>query len=76
VGTVRFANGSGVKIDGIGTVLYECKNGEHHSLPNVYYIPHLTKSIISISQLDEDGFDVRIKDGIMSLCDENQKLLA
>jgi hypothetical protein len=29
VGTVRFADGSVVKIAVIGTVLYECKNGEH-----------------------------------------------
>jgi hypothetical protein len=76
VGTVRYADGSVVKIDGIGMVLYECKNGEHRSLLNVYYIPHLTTSIISVGQLDEDDFDVWIKDGIMSLRDENQKLLA
>jgi hypothetical protein len=71
VGTVRFANGSVVKIDGIGTVLYECKNGEHRSLLNVYYIPRLTTNIISVGQLNEDGFDVRI----MSLRDENQNLV-
>jgi hypothetical protein len=76
VGTMRFTNGSVVKINGIGMVLYECKNGEHSSLLNVYYIPRLTTSIISVGQLDEDVFDVRIKDGIMSLRDENQKLLA
>jgi glutamate dehydrogenase/leucine dehydrogenase len=29
VGTVRFVDGSVVKIVIIGSVLYECKNGEH-----------------------------------------------
>jgi hypothetical protein len=76
VSTVRFADGSVVRIDGIGTVLYQYKNGEHRTLFNVYYIPTLTTSIISVGQLDEDGFDVRIKDGFMSLRDENQRLLA
>jgi hypothetical protein len=65
-----------VRIDGIGTMLYQRKNGEHLTLFNVYYVPKLTTIIISVGQLDEDGFDVRIKDGFMSLRDENQRLLA
>jgi hypothetical protein len=52
MGTVRFVDGSVVKIDGIGTVLYECKNGEHRSLLHVHYIPCLTTSIISVPQLN------------------------
>jgi hypothetical protein len=76
VGTVRFANGSMVNITGISTVLYECKTGEHRALYNLYFIPRLTANIISIGQLDEDGYDIRIKDGVMTLRDENQKLLA
>jgi hypothetical protein len=68
--------GSVVRIDGIGTMLYQCRNGEHGALFNVYYIPRLTTSIISVGQLDEDGFDVHIRNGIMSLRDQNQTLLA
>jgi hypothetical protein len=28
-----------VDIEGIGTILYECKTSEHRSLMSVYYIP-------------------------------------
>jgi hypothetical protein len=38
VGTVKFADGF-VVIEGIGTMLYECKDGEHRSFTGVYFIP-------------------------------------
>jgi hypothetical protein len=39
VGTVKFADGFVVDIEGIGTMLYECKDGEHRSFTGVYFIP-------------------------------------
>jgi hypothetical protein len=45
--TVRFGDGSIVQIKGCGTILFACKTGEHHTLSNVYYIPHLTANIIN-----------------------------
>jgi hypothetical protein len=76
VGTVKFANGLVVKIEGLGTGIFECKNGEDHSLANVYFIPRLTASIISVGQLDEYGYEIQIKNGLMLLRDEDQRLLA
>jgi hypothetical protein len=74
--TMKFADGSVVLIEGVGTVLYECKDGEHCTLTNVYYFPRLRTSIISIGQLDEYGYEIGIKGGILSLRDEEQRLLA
>ena len=48
VGTVCFGDGSVVKIEGRGTVLFACKNGEHRTLANTYFIPWLTTNIISV----------------------------
>jgi hypothetical protein len=31
-GTVRFGDGSAVEIEGWGTVVFNCKNGEHRAL--------------------------------------------
>jgi len=45
-----------VKIEGRGTILFACKNGEHRTLTNTYFIPRLTTNIISVGQLDEVGF--------------------
>jgi hypothetical protein len=48
VGTVRFGDGSVVKIEGGGVVLFSCKNGEHRRLNAVYYIPRLDTNLISV----------------------------
>jgi hypothetical protein len=76
VGTVRFGDGSVVKIEGRGVVLFSCKNGEHRRLNAVYYIPCLDTNLISIGQLDEEGYDIHVKDGLMRIRDEQSRLLA
>jgi hypothetical protein len=76
VGTVRFGDGSVVKIEGRGVVLFSCKNGEHRRLNGVYYIPRLDTNLISVGQLDEEGYDIHVKDGLMRIRDEQSRLLA
>ena len=49
---------------------------EHRTLTDVYYIPQLCSSIISIGQLDERGSEVLIKDGVLRIRDREQRLLA
>ena len=75
-GSVKFGDGSVVRIEGCGTVLFACKNGEHRTLANVYYIPRLTANIISCGQLDEAGFQILVQDGVMRVRDEHMRLLA
>ena len=38
-GTVKFGDGSRVAIQGRGTIIFRCQNGEHRALTDVYYIP-------------------------------------
>ena len=47
-GTVKFGDGSTVAIQGRSTIIFRCQNGEHRALTDVYYIPQLCSSIISI----------------------------
>lgn len=75
-GTVRFGDGSVVRIEGCGTVLFNCKNGEHRALPNTYFIPRLTANIVSCGQLDEVDFEILIGGGVMRVRDEQRRLLA
>lgn len=53
--TVRFGDGSTVDIYGRGTVLFQCQNGEHRALTDVYYIPSLKSNTVSLGQLEEHG---------------------
>ena len=75
VGTVRFGDGSQVDICGQGTVLFAGKTGEHLVVERVYWIPRLNTHIISLGQLDEVGNEVRIKNGILRVRDEEDRLL-
>ena len=56
-------------IQGRGTIIFRFLNGEHHTLTDVYYIPQLRSSIISIDQLDERGSEVLINDGVLRIMD-------
>ena len=70
---MRFGNGSKVEIRGCGTIIFRCQNGEHHTLTNIYYIPQLHSSIVSIGQLDERGCEVLIDGGILKIRDREQR---
>ena len=74
-GTVKFGDGSVVNIQGRGIVLFKCKNGEHQALTGVYHIPRLTANIMSLEQLNVEGFKILIEDGILTVWDLARRLL-
>jgi hypothetical protein len=47
LGTVRFGDDSVAWIEGHGTAVFVCKNGESRSFDGVYFIPCLTTNIVS-----------------------------
>ncbi|XP_039840923.1 uncharacterized protein LOC120700756 [Panicum virgatum] len=61
-GKVRFGDGSTVQIMGKGSILFDCKHGEHWLLQEVYYIPRLCSNLVSLGQLTEIGYKV-VMDG-------------
>jgi hypothetical protein len=75
-GTMRFGDGSVARIEGHGTVLLKCKNSEHKALTRVYHIPHLTASIISMGQLEEDGYRILLFGGYPKIWDTKGRLMA
>jgi transposase InsO family protein len=74
-GTVRFGDGSVVRIEGRVTVLFSCRFGEHRGIAGVYYIPRLTANIVSLGQLDRSGSKVLIHHGILHVWDPRGHLL-
>ena len=75
-GTVRFGDDSVAQIEGCGTIVFRCKNGEQHTFRGVYYIPRLTTNIVSIGQLDEVGYKIIVDDGVMTIRERGRKVLA
>lgn len=68
-GQVRFGDGSKVMIHGKGSLLFECKNGDQLLIPDVYYIPALTSNILSLGQLTEEGYDIRMRGDLLKMED-------
>jgi hypothetical protein len=75
-GTVRFGDGSVVDIEGRNTILFACKNGEHQALAGMYLIPKMTVNIVSLGQLEEDGYKVLMENDFLRICDQRRRLLA
>jgi hypothetical protein len=76
LGTVHFGDDLVVLIESYGTVVFVCKNSESQSFDEVYFIPHLTISIVSIGQLDEIGYKINIDTGMMKIREPSGVLLA
>jgi hypothetical protein len=62
-GSIHFGDGAVARIEGRGTILLKCKNGDHKVLTNVYLIPGLTTNIVSLGQLEEDGHKLMLHGG-------------
>jgi hypothetical protein len=75
-GSVRFGDDSMAEIEGRGTVLFNCKNGEHRSFTGVYYILRLTVNIVSLGQLEEADYNVHLWRGGMEIREPEGRLLA
>ena len=68
-GKVRFGDGSVVAIRGRGTVLFSVDGGAHRAFTDVFFIPALKSSVISLGQLDKNWFEVKIRRGILTIRD-------
>lgn len=75
-GKVKFGDGSSVEICGRGNILFECRNGSHRALSNVYYIPQLKSSIISLGQLEQNACKIVLEKGHLLVYDQQGSLLA
>ena len=66
-GSVKFGDASTIEINGVDSIIFKAKMGEHRLLIGVYYILALRNSIISVGQLDENGSRVEIEDGMLRI---------
>jgi hypothetical protein len=55
--TIRVANGEEAEVEAIGELPLEISNGFTLYLHDVLYVPSMRRNLISVSCLDDDGFD-------------------
>ena len=60
---IRVANGVEVDKEAVGQLPLELNSGVTLSLRNVFNIPSMKRNLISVSVLDDDGFDCHFGNG-------------
>jgi hypothetical protein len=58
-----------VRIFRRGTVLFTIETGAHFVFTDVFFISAVESSVISLGQLDENWFEVKICHLILTICD-------
>ena len=74
-GNVTFGDDSRISIEGRGKILLNSKGDTQISLMNVLYTPKLKANILSLGCLDEQGCQITLGKGVLTIRDENGRLL-
>ena len=69
-GTIRFGDGSRISIKGKGKIILNSKDNTHITLKNVLYTSFLKANILSVGRLDEEGYDIRLHKGFLTIHDD------
>ncbi|KAK1645759.1 hypothetical protein QYE76_063564 [Lolium multiflorum] len=62
-------------IRGCDTIAFCIDGGPQRAFSDVYFIPKLKSSVVSLGQLDELACDIRIRRGVLTILDRCDKLL-
>lgn len=73
---VRVADNNTLKVEGIGSVKIKSKNGLHATLENVLLVPKLKCNLLSVGQLNENGYTVIMgSNAQMEVYDQGKNLI-
>jgi len=75
-GNFTFADHSKVTIKGKCMILIKLKDGSHRFIGDVYYIPTVKSNILSLGQLLEKGYKIKMKDHTLALFDTKGYMIA
>lgn len=66
-GMLTLGDGSTCNVEGIGTVKIKMFNGAFYTLGGVAYVPKMCKNLISLSQLDSQGYGYSAQGGVLKI---------
>ncbi|XP_050908772.1 uncharacterized protein LOC127122490 [Lathyrus oleraceus] len=72
---VKFADDTTLSAEGVGDVLIGKRNDGHSRIKDVLYIPGIKCNLLSIDQLLERGYKIRLEDKILCVLDSNGVLI-
>ena len=74
-GKVRMANNSFSEVRGVGKVKFTKRDGTSIVLQGVRYIPEISRNLISMGTLEEEGNEFRGSKGILRVMQNNKELM-
>ncbi|WVY99219.1 hypothetical protein V8G54_031370 [Vigna mungo] len=73
--TIRFADNSTIQAEGVGKILIKCKDGKSIYMHNVLYVPMMKSNLLSLGQLLERGFTMKMQERHIEVFDKKQQLI-
>ncbi|TXG59678.1 hypothetical protein EZV62_014251 [Acer yangbiense] len=74
--SVKFGNDTTVPVMGKGKISITLKDGSQNAISDVLLVPNLHKNLLSVGQLSEKGYDIRIHEGICTINSAQKGLIA
>lgn len=71
---VKFADDSTPAVEGISDISIRGKNGDHSLIKYVLYIPGIKSNLLSIDQLHERNYNIRMENKVLKVMDANGSL--
>lgn len=72
---IRCADDEYLVAEGMGDVLVKLKDGGTVLIENVWYVPGMKSNLMSVGQLLEKGYSVTMRDAVLQLFDNSDKLV-
>lgn len=70
---IKFGNDSTVAVMGKGNIAIKLKDRSHNYISNVFYVPNLNQIFLSMRQLSEKGYDMRIRDNTWTISEWSKR---
>jgi hypothetical protein len=64
---VTLADGSTLSVVGVSAVRFQMWDDMIHTVTDVWYVPGVRRNLVSLSELDSCGYELRIRGGSMEV---------
>ncbi|XP_073219452.1 uncharacterized protein [Cicer arietinum] len=72
---IRFADSSKVTAEGVGNVLIQRNDGKQYFICDVLFVPRMKNNLLSLGQLLEKGFSMKMKHGEIKMFDSANRFV-
>ncbi|XP_073220721.1 uncharacterized protein [Cicer arietinum] len=72
---IRFADNSSVMAEGIGKLLIQRRDDKQSFICDVLYMPNMKNNLLSLGQMLEKGYSMKMEQGEMRLFDDSRRLI-